>query len=90
MPGDDRGGSCGDGRRAGAGAVNDTDIEFRESPRGGRVATVFHDNAAKLNVIDGDGAEALAVAIRQACESHDVRVVVLRGAGVACPAGDIA
>ena len=56
-------------------------IEFRESPRGGNVATICHDNAAKLNVIDGDGAGALAAAIRQACESRDVRVVVLRGAG---------
>ena len=61
--------------------MSDTDIEFRESPRGGRVATICHDNAAKLNVIDGDSAEALAGAIRRACESRDVRAVVLRGAG---------
>ena len=61
--------------------MSDTDIEFRESPRGGRVATVRHDNAAKLNVIDGDSAGALAAAIRRAGESRDVRVVVLRGAG---------
>ena len=45
-----------------------SDIEFHKSPRGGRVATVCHDNAAKLNVIDGDGAEALAAAIRRAGE----------------------
>ena len=79
MPGDDLRRHCGDGRRPGAGAVSDTDIELRESPRGGLVATVCHDNAAKLNVIDGDGAEALVAAIRRACESRDVRVVVLRG-----------
>ncbi len=56
-------------------------IDFQDGPRGGRVATVCHDNAAKLNIIDGGGAAALAVGIRQACESRDVRVVVLRGAG---------
>jgi len=61
--------------------VSRVHVEFQDNPRGGRVATVCHDNAAKLNVIDGDGAEALAAAIRQACESRDVRVVVLRGAG---------
>ena len=56
-------------------------VDFQDGPRGGRVATICHDNAAKLNVIDGDSAEALAAAIRQACESRGVRVVVLRGAG---------
>ena len=80
MPGDDLRRHCGDGRRPRAGAVSDTDIELRESPRGGLVATVCHDNAAKLNVMDGDGTEALAAAIRRACEGRDVRVVVLRGA----------
>ena len=56
-------------------------IETADSPRGGRVATVCHDNAAKLNVIDGESAEALSAAIRQAGEDPDVRAVVLRGAG---------
>ena len=56
-------------------------VDFKDDPRGGHVATICHDNAAKLNVIDGDGAEALAVAIRRAGESRNVRVVVLRGAG---------
>ena len=56
-------------------------IEMEESPRGGRVATVCHDNAAKLNVIDRDGTDALATAIRKAGERSDVRVIVLRGAG---------
>ena len=31
-------------------------VEIQDNPRGGRVATVCHDNAAKLNIIDGDGA----------------------------------
>ena len=56
-------------------------LEFHDGPRGGRVATVRHDNANKLNVIDRDGAEALGDAIRRAAESTDVRVIVLRGAG---------
>ena len=56
-------------------------IYFRESPRDGRVATVCHDNEAKLNVIDRRGAGALSTAIERAGESRDVRVIVLRGAG---------
>ena len=56
-------------------------IGFADNPGGGCVATVCHDNAARLNVIDRDGTEALAGAIRQAGESPGVRVVVLRGAG---------
>ena len=54
---------------------------FRDHSAGGRVATVCHDNADKLNVIDGEGAAALAAAVRRAGESRDVRVIVLRGAG---------
>ena len=57
------------------------DIEMAESPRGGRVATVCYDNAAKLNVIDRDSADALGAAIREAGAHRDVRVIVLRGAG---------
>ena len=49
--------------------------------RGGHVATVCYDNVAKLNAIDGAGADALSAAIRQAGESPEVRVIVLRGAG---------
>ena len=56
-------------------------VELRDHPRGGRVATVCHDNADKLNVIDREGAETLAAAIRRAGEACDVRIVVLRGAG---------
>ena len=56
-------------------------VEFGDSPRGGRVATVCHDNTDKLNVIDRDGAEALSGAIRQAAGSREVRAIVLRGAG---------
>ena len=56
-------------------------VEFGGDPRGGRVATVCHDNAAKLNVVDGKSAEALSAAIREVGESPGVRVVVLRGAG---------
>ena len=56
-------------------------VETEESPRGGRVATVCHDNEAKLNVIDRDSADALCAAIREAGELRDVRAVVLRGAG---------
>lgn len=67
--------------RNGEEAVSRVHVEIQDNPRGGRVATVCHDNAAKLNIIDGDGAEVLAAAIRRAGESRDVRVVVLRGAG---------
>ena len=56
-------------------------VEFQDNSRGGRVATVCHDYADKLNVIDGDGADALADAIERAGASPDVRAVVLRGAG---------
>ena len=56
-------------------------LEFHDAPRGGRIATVCHDHADKLNVIDGDGADALADAIERAGASPDVRAVVLRGAG---------
>ena len=56
-------------------------VEIADSPRGGRVATVCHDNAARLNVIDSESAGALIAAIRKAEESPGVRVVVLRGAG---------
>ena len=56
-------------------------VEFQDNSRGGRVATVCHDNTDKLNVIDGDGADALADAIERAGASPDVRAVVLRGAG---------
>ena len=56
-------------------------LEFADNPGGGRVATVCHDNAAKLNVIGRDATEALGAAIRRAGESPGVRVVVLRGAG---------
>ena len=56
-------------------------LEFHDCPRGGRVATVCHDCADKLNVIDGDGGDALANAIERAGASPDVRAVVLRGAG---------
>ena len=56
-------------------------LEFHDAPRGGRIATVCHDYADKLNVIDGDGADALADAIERAGASPDVRAVVLRGAG---------
>ena len=55
-------------------------VEIADSPRGGRVATVCHDNAARLNVIDSESAGALIAAIREAGESPGVRVVVLRGA----------
>ena len=61
--------------------MSDIHIEFQDSSRGGRVATVCHDNADKLNVIDGDGADALSAAIEQAGASRDVRAIVLRGAG---------
>ena len=55
-------------------------VEIAEGARGGRVATVCHDKADKLNVIGRDDADALSAAIRQAGES-EVRVIVLRGAG---------
>ena len=61
--------------------MRDIHIEFQDSSRGGRVATVCHDNADKLNVIDGDGADALSAAIERAGASRDARVIVLRGAG---------
>ena len=64
----------------GASALSAVHVEIADGARGGRVATVCHDNADKLNVIDRDGAEALSAAIRQAGES-EVRVIVLRGAG---------
>ena len=56
-------------------------VEIADSPRGGRIATVCHDNSARLNVIDSESAEALIVAIREAGGSPGVRGVVLRGAG---------
>ena len=56
-------------------------VETADSPHGGNVMTVCHDNAARLNVIDSESAEALNAAIRQAGENPDVRVIVLRGAG---------
>ena len=56
-------------------------VEFRDGPRGGRVATVCHDNAGKLNVVDRESTEALAAAIGQVCGHRDLRVIVLRGAG---------
>ena len=56
-------------------------VDFHDSRRGGRVATVCHDHADKLNIIDGEGADALADAVERAGASPDVRVVVLRGAG---------
>ena len=56
-------------------------LDFQDNVRGGRIATVCHDNADKLNVIDGDGADALSAAIERAGGSRDVRVIVLRGAG---------
>ena len=61
--------------------MSEIHVEFHDSPRGGRVVTVCHDHADKLNVIDATGTEALAAAIRRAGDSRDVRVVVLRGAG---------
>ena len=61
--------------------MSETHVEFREHPRGGHVATVCHDNADKLNVIDRSGADALRAAIERAAGSRDVRVIVLRGAG---------
>jgi enoyl-CoA hydratase/carnithine racemase len=61
--------------------VSDIHIDFQDNPRGGRVATVCHDNADKLNVIDGEGADALGAAVRRAGEDQEVRVIVLRGAG---------
>ena len=61
--------------------MSEIHVDFQDSPHGGRVATVCHDNADKLNVIDGEGAAALAAAVRRASESHDVRAIVLRGAG---------
>lgn len=62
-------------------AVSETTVNFQEHPRGGYVATVCHDNADKLNVIDGEGTEALGAAVRRAGEDQEVRVIVLRGAG---------
>lgn len=61
--------------------MTDINVEIEDSPRGGHVATVCYDNVAKLNAIDGAGADALSAAIRQAGESPEVRVIVLRGAG---------
>ena len=61
--------------------VSEVRTDFQEHPHGGRVATVCHDNADMLNVIDGDGADALSTAVERAGESRDVRVIVLRGAG---------
>ena len=61
--------------------VSDIHIDFQGSSHGGQVATVCHDNVAKLNVIDGDGADAVSAAIERACGSRDVRAIVLRGAG---------
>lgn len=61
--------------------MSEIHVDFRDSPRGGCVATVCHDNADKLNVIDRNGAEALTAAVEQVGASRDVRVIVLRGAG---------
>jgi len=61
--------------------VSEVRTDYQEYPHGGRVATVCHDNADKLNIIDGDGADALSTAVERAGESRDVRVIVLRGAG---------
>ena len=61
--------------------MSEVHIEFQDSTRGGRIVTVCHDNADKLNVIDGDGADALSAAIVRAGEASDVRAIVLRGAG---------
>lgn len=61
--------------------MTEVHVEIADSPHGGHVATVCFDNADKLNAIDGDGADALSAAIRQAGESPEVRAIVLRGAG---------
>ena len=61
--------------------VSEVRIDSEEHPRGGHVATVCHDNAEKLNVMDRSGADALNAAIERAGGSRDVRVIVLRGAG---------
>ena len=61
--------------------MSEIQLDFQDNVRGGRIATVCHDNADKLNVIDGDGADALSAAIERAGGSRDVRVIVLRGAG---------
>ena len=61
--------------------VSEVRIDSEEHPRGGHVATVCHDNAEKLNVMDRSGADALSAAIERAGGSRDVRVIVLRGAG---------
>ena len=70
-----------DAWREGTEALGSVKVETGDSPRGGRIATVCHDNEARLNVIDRESAEALSAAIRQAGRSPDVRVIVLRGAG---------
>ena len=49
--------------------MSETRVDIRGHPRGGRVATVCHDDADKLNVIDGDGAGALSAAIERAAGS---------------------
>lgn len=56
-------------------------VGIADSPHGGHIATVCHDNTARLNVIDSEDAEALSAAIRRVGENPDVRVIVLRGAG---------
>ena len=56
-------------------------VETADNPQGGRIATVCHDNAAKLNILDSDSIEALGAAIREAADTSGVRAVVLRGAG---------
>ena len=61
--------------------VSEVRIDSEEHPRGGHVATVCHDNAEKLNVMDRSGADALSAAIERTGGSRDVRVIVLRGAG---------
>ena len=61
--------------------VSKVRIDSEEHPRGGHVATVCHDNAEKLNVMDRSGADALSAAIERTGGSRDVRVIVLRGAG---------
>ena len=64
-----------------AAAVSEIRSEFMESSRGGLVATVCHDNAGKLNVVDRESTEALVAAIGRACGHDNLRVIVLRGAG---------
>ena len=61
--------------------MGDIHIDLNENPNGGRVATVRYDNAAKLNVIAKDDADALAAAIERVAAIPDVRALILRGEG---------